>query len=80
LKNYIRSIFQERSNIIRRFGRGRGLLKLSECRHMGSWTYQYNFYSGWKNLFTVLLALFTIYVGGVWKKRQNTVIWGKRVL
>jgi len=43
---------RERSNIIFRGGRG-GLLKPSECRHMGEGDItksSYNFYRGWKSL------------------------------
>jgi len=47
------TIIRERSNIIWRFEGEGGLLKPSECRHMGEGELaksSYNFYSGWKSL------------------------------
>jgi len=58
-------------------------VRIPSYRRGGMAKSSYNFYSGWKSLIIVPLALFTVYAGGGgwlktsydWK-RQNTVMWG----
>jgi len=70
---------RERSNIIWRFRGGGGLLKPSECRHIGGGGLaksSYNSYSGWKK--KVKLQFISLYLRYIWGEGLvKNVIWGR---